>query len=85
MWLAGEATPKIFRITVGRAAGIAEEDEKLRQLLAELFPDSDVMLTDRQGKLVVDGLAKDQQEAVEILSVIRSVRLIPVVDQLQTR
>ncbi len=83
VWLVGEATAHIYRIVVGRGGTPTGDQGKLEQLLAELFPASQVQLTQRSGTVHVDGNAKDRQEAIQILSVVRSVKLVPVVDNLQ--
>lgn len=58
------------------------EYAKLRQLLSDLYPDCRVRLIPEVGRLTVVGTVTCQEEAVEILRLVRSVRLIPVVDKL---
>ena len=89
LWMDGRRQPQVYRIAVEDSAvekpKVGAEYAKLKKLLDEMFPASRVTLTPGRNQLVVAGRAKDQQEAIQIMSVIRSVRLIPVIDRLQVR
>lgn len=81
-------TPDTYAIKVGaETRGPAEDDEesRLKKLLAEMFPDSDISLAPKDRSLVVTGTARSDHEAIRIVSFVRSLRLIPVVDQLQVQ
>jgi Flp pilus assembly secretin CpaC len=83
IWLEGEPAAKQYRVVVGRGDAIQPNQDKLERLLAEMFPQSHVTLSQRDDRVQVNGTAKSRQEAIQILSVVRSVKLIPVVDNLQ--
>jgi hypothetical protein len=83
VWLEGQRTPQVYRIVVGRGGTTAPDKGKLDRLLAELFPDSQVRISQRNGAMHVDGNARNRQEAIQILSVVRSIKLVAVVDNLQ--
>jgi len=89
IWFDGQKKPQTYRVVVdgsiAEKPNVGPEYVKLQALLDELFPESLVTLNPGRERLVVLGEAKDRQEAIQIMSVIRSVRLIPVVDQLQVK
>ena len=85
IWLEGGRSAQVYRVVVGRGDVAAQDQGKLERLLAELFPRSRVSVTQHEGSVRVDGVAKNRQEAIQILSVVRSVKLIPVVDNLRLR
>jgi hypothetical protein len=60
-------------------------DAALSRLVTELYPQCRLKLSIADDKLIVEGQARDRQEAVQILSLIRSVRPIPVVDRLTVK
>ena len=80
----------VNRISYLVAVGLGPEEEqvldqyaKLRQAIAELYPDSKVVLTPEKDRLVVSGTVTSAQEALAIVTMIRRVRTIPVIDQLR--
>jgi Flp pilus assembly secretin CpaC len=88
VWTAGTSDPEIWCVRVGaETSGTAERqsDATLRRLVSEMFPQSRIKLISHDDKLIVEGFAKDRQEAVQILSFVRGVRLIPVVDRVTVR
>jgi Flp pilus assembly secretin CpaC len=56
---------------------------KLRSAIEALYPNSDLVLTPEKNRLVVSGTAKNSQEAIAIITMIRRMRSIPVVDKLR--
>jgi Flp pilus assembly secretin CpaC len=56
--------------------------ERLRDTLRDLYPDSDITLTPASGKLIVQGTVASDDEAIQILSLVRRMQLIPIVDRL---
>lgn len=77
-----------YRISVGtgnEGQTTTSNDEQLETLIAEIFPRSAVTLTPQEESLLVSGVVKSDREAVRILSLVRSLRLIPVVDQLKVQ
>ena len=79
---------EVYKVTVGAPRELQDEvpsSQQLRQLVAETFPGSQVAITTKGSTLVVSGAAKDRFEAVCILSFVRSLRLVPVIDQLQVQ
>ncbi|MFV2067466.1 MAG: pilus assembly protein N-terminal domain-containing protein, partial [Pirellulales bacterium] len=75
-----------YEVTVG-PNGMAlqtarDQHSKLRKLIRDLHPDCAVKIESEDSKLVVSGTAKDAQEAVAIITMIRRMRTIPVVDKL---
>lgn len=83
VWLEGQPTAQVYRIVVGRGGVQPVDQGKLQSLVADLFPESRVTITQRGEAVYVDGVAMNRQEAIKILSVVRSVKLIPVVDNLE--
>jgi hypothetical protein len=84
VWVAGETEPNYWCVRVsGEAEPLsARDDAALRRMVAELYPQSRVRLVMTDEKIYVQGQAKDRQEAIQILSFVGNIRLIPIVDQL---
>lgn len=61
----------------------AQPYTKLNDLLKELYPASRITLTATDGQIVVTGTAPSAREAMEIISLIRRMRAVPVVDNLR--
>jgi hypothetical protein len=61
------------------------DDQPLQTLIAEMFPESDVLLTPQDHKLVVTGTSRSDAEAIRLISFVRSLRLVPVVDQIKVQ
>jgi Flp pilus assembly secretin CpaC len=89
LWVTGQSAPRVFCVRVNGEmkdpSRGQKDDVALNRLIAELYPRSQIKLISGDDKLIVQGQAKDRQEAIQILSFIRSVRLIPVVDHVQIR
>jgi Flp pilus assembly secretin CpaC len=59
-----------------------EGRQKIERLITYLFPESRVELVFEPDRLIVRGTAGNQRQAVEILSAVRRLQLIPVVDEI---
>jgi hypothetical protein len=82
-----EATrPVTFLVRVGPDPKEQQDNQdeyaRLNKLLGELFPQSQVEVAPQEDRLIVTGRAKDRQEAIEILTLVREMRLIPVINRL---
>jgi len=71
-------------VTATDMAAERAQDQYLRlgKLVRDLYPDSHVSIQPEGGTLVVSGSAKDKHEAIAIISMIRRMRTIPVVDKI---
>ncbi|HUG70527.1 MAG TPA: pilus assembly protein N-terminal domain-containing protein [Pirellulaceae bacterium] len=80
--------PEVYAISVGthdvQQTRLAS-DQHLQALITEMFPDSDVLLAAEDASLVITGAASNDAEAVQIVSFVRSLRLVPVIDQLKVQ
>jgi hypothetical protein len=87
VWYGTPLSPITYRIHVGRNFGGQADDEnsRLRTMIAETFPQSDIKIVSNEKTLEVSGVARSDNEALDILSTIRKLRLIPVVDQVKVR
>ncbi len=88
VWLKGQSSQEVvgYQVCVGTpedAPSTSQEYAKLRESIAELYPDASIDMRESAGKLYVRGTVANKEQAVGILSLIRRVRLIPVVDQLE--
>ena len=84
---ASEPIPSGYRVHVGRASRGRKGDDRspLQIVIARAYPHSDIQIVSQDKTLVVSGVARSENEALDILSAIRSLRLIPVVDQIKVR
>jgi Flp pilus assembly secretin CpaC len=84
VWMVGEAEPNYWCVRVSGDAEqmSARDDAALRRMVTELYPQSRVRLVMEDDRIYVQGQAKDRQEAIQILSFVGSIRLVPIVDQL---
>lgn len=85
VWLDEQPEPLVWSVKVDaqkKPSAVGSDNRALTELLADMYPQSRVRLVSAEGELVVEGKAKNRKEAIQILSFIRSVRLIPVVDRL---
>lgn len=75
MWFEGHETPLIYLVKVIRDPNLDDQRRidygKLERKLAVLFPNSKVYLIPMSFKIVVRGQARDQEEAANILNIIR--------------
>ena len=78
LWFEGDATtdPVIYRVEVIRDPSLdnqqREEYGKLERQLQVLFPNSQVYLVPLTFRLIVKGQARDQEEAAQIMNVVRA-------------
>ncbi|MGE0756279.1 MAG: pilus assembly protein N-terminal domain-containing protein [Pirellulaceae bacterium] len=86
VWTADSSEPQLWSVRVDgdpQSASRQQDDAALNRLIRELYPRSRITLASAGQEVVVQGVATDRQQALEILSLIRSVRLVPVVDRVQ--
>ncbi len=85
----GSGRPTVaYRVQVGSGRSVADNaasEQQLEEMLAGMYPDSHISLTNESQKLVVRGDPQDDAQAVQIISLIRSLRLVPVVDRLKVQ
>jgi Flp pilus assembly secretin CpaC len=84
----GDQVAGRYRIEVSQATANTVDDEtmeRLRRSIRELFPRSQVSVRGEGGRLVVSGQVRSDEEAHQILALVRRIRLVPVVDRLQVR
>ncbi|MDP6723143.1 MAG: hypothetical protein QGF59_31055, partial [Pirellulaceae bacterium] len=76
-----------YRVHVGRTSRGRKGDHRspLQIVIARAYPHSDIQIVSQDKTLVVSGVACSENEALDILSDIRSLRLIPVVDRIKVR
>ncbi len=76
LWFEGEKDPLIYRAEVIRDPNLddrrKEDYAKLERELKALFPNSQVFLVPLTWRLIVKGQARDQEEAAQILQVVRA-------------
>jgi hypothetical protein len=81
-----QRTQASYMVTVGSdptsTVRAGSEYSKLENLIRELYPACEVRLEPNGNSLIVSGTAKDRQEAIAIITMIRRMRTIPVVDEL---
>jgi hypothetical protein len=84
---ASKLIPSGYRVPAGRASRSRKGDDgsALQMMIARAYPHSDIKVVSQYKSLVVSGVARSENEALDILSAIRSLRLIPVVDQIKVR
>ncbi len=75
LWFEGHPTPLIYLVKVIRDPNLDEQRRvdygKLERKLAVLFPNSKVYLIPMSFKIIVRGQARDQEEAANILNIVR--------------
>lgn len=77
LWIGDEAQPRLLSVlvTVVKDDGVEDtrrlEYGELQEMLNELFPNSKVQLIPIADKVLVRGQARDEQEAVQIMSIVR--------------
>ena len=77
LWLGDEERAHVVSVLVTVTKDPAVEDRRrleygeLQQMINEMFPNSKIQLIPIADKLIVRGQARDEQEAVQILSLIR--------------
>jgi hypothetical protein len=88
LWFKDQGHATNYRITV-RASELTNELEppleKLQTLLSEMFPDAQIEIFSQGERIVVRGTATSNDEALKIVSLVRKLRLVPVVDQIQVK
>jgi Flp pilus assembly secretin CpaC len=89
-WQEGqEGKRQSYVVCVGtdESAQLRTQDQfaKLREVLRELYPASGVQLESQNGSLVVTGSARSKAEAIAIISLVRRMHTVPVVDNLEVR
>ncbi|MBI2477662.1 MAG: pilus assembly protein N-terminal domain-containing protein [Planctomycetia bacterium] len=80
--------PEVYAVRVGSLTEPEcdlASDLPLQTLVAEMFPDSNVLFTSTDNKLVVSGTSRSDAEAIRLISFVRSLRLVPVVDQVKVQ
>ncbi len=86
---AGDRSTQIHEVTVGaEETQHAELDQwavNMSQALTRLYPNSHIEVVALGERLVVQGVAASESDANKILSLVRKVSLIPVVDQLRAK
>ena len=81
----GKSVPDTYSVAV-RSPGpknnqLDRQHGKLKRLLQNLYPQVGLQLTWQQHQLIVTGEAKSKREAIEIVSMVRRLMLVPVVDR----
>ena len=77
LWLGTEQQPQVLSLLINVARDGAVEDRRrleygeLQQMVTEMFPNSKVQLLPIADKLIVRGQARDEQEATQILALLR--------------
>lgn len=77
LWMGDEDQPQILSLLVTVAKDTAVDDRRrlqygeLQQMINEMFPDSKIQLIPIADKLIVRGQARDEEEATQIMSIIR--------------
>lgn len=77
LWIGDENQPRLLSVlvTVVKDDGVEDtrrlEYGELQEMINELFPNSKVQLFPIADKVIVRGQARDEQEAVQIMSIIR--------------
>lgn len=75
LWFEGHADPLIYLVKVIRDPNLEDQRRidygKLERKLAVLFPNSKVYLIPLSFKIIVRGQARDQEEAANILNIVR--------------
>lgn len=77
MWMGDEQAPKTLSLLVTVVKDDAIDQQRrleyaeLQSMLNEMFPDSRVQLIPIADKLIVRGQARDEQDAVQIMSIVR--------------
>lgn len=66
-------------------SGLQSTADRLTKVIATSFPTSQVEVVVRQEKLVLQGLAVDNEQARAVLRLVRQACLVPVIDQLRAR
>lgn len=78
LWLGEEANPQILSVQVKVEGDNSIEDlrrmeySEFQKMINEFFPNSKIQLIPFADKLIVRGQARDEQEAVQIISIIRA-------------
>lgn len=78
LWLGEEANPKILSVQVKVEGDNSIEDLRrmeygeFQRMINEFFPNSKIQLIPFADKLIVRGQARDEQEATQIISIIRA-------------
>ncbi|WP_339732215.1 pilus assembly protein N-terminal domain-containing protein [uncultured Gimesia sp.] len=78
LWLGEEANPQILSVQVKVEGDNSIEDLRrmeygeFQRMINEFFPNSKIQLIPFADKLIVRGQARDEQEATQIISIIRS-------------
>jgi len=87
IWCGTQSSPMSYRVKVGRSASVSRptNDAQLQTWLAERFANNNIQLVSHNETLIVSGVARSENEALNILSAVRDLRLIPVVDQIKVR
>jgi hypothetical protein len=77
---------KSYLVAVGvdptKGQQVRDQCSKMRVALQEMYPDSGINVTENNGSLVVSGTAASKAEAIAILSLVRRMQTVPVVDAL---
>lgn len=84
----GQLLAEVYTISVGThdvQQTQLPSDQHLQALITEMFPDCDLLLATEDESLVITGAASNDAEAVRIVSFVRSLRLVPVIDQLKVQ
>lgn len=85
-WQDGTASRESYVVLVGTDAAELErtrsEFSKLYESIRELYPNSRVTFSRQNGNLIVSGTARNKEEAIAIITLVRRLYTIPVVDKL---
>ncbi|GIW93110.1 MAG: hypothetical protein KatS3mg110_1151 [Pirellulaceae bacterium] len=85
MWYEGQDNSTNYLVSVRAVEPVAVADdqfEQMRQMIREMFPKAHVEIISETDRIVVRGTATSNEEALQIVSLIRKLRLVPVVDRL---
>jgi Flp pilus assembly secretin CpaC len=89
MWQKGNpGEPISYTVTIGsdddEQGRVLDQYSKLHTVIQEMYPNSDVTLRPDSGRLIVSGTVESSEDAIAVITMIRRMRTIPVVDQLKT-
>ncbi len=85
IWYVGQENSTNYLITVrptDPAGQAADQCEQIQQMIDEMFPSARVEIVSENNSIVVRGIASSNDEALQIVSLIRKLRLVPVIDKI---
>jgi hypothetical protein len=86
----GKEQKSVYQVRVGETVTDNPNDpvrmsNTLTRTAKSAFPESNITVRPEQGKLIVEGTCSDQESAKQVLRMIRSACLLPVIDKLSIR